>query len=335
MSPRKIRVHIFCSVKGGVGKSTLAVACAKILAKRGRVPVLFDCDLTGTSLADGLNLHPPQVSLHEDGAIDLLAPPSEQPFHSVETYRQLRRKRDHAILEEEKWKDRPLPPPYVNDALHSAWMYLRPMRVDSLLWKIEPDDGVLYFPSSSAHEDVLQTAEWFYTDRPFEFARALMITLNGLAQQMPKLTDVIIDLPPGIWGFPHEVLVLARNMIDDPLLERAPLVTEEAIHWKPNPFMVSSRDPNDFVPALEYVARHLDKVPTLKPLINRATEGIDAVRQKARERLGSILGASGLDEMMESVEVSEALAQLFWRGDVETDRIPARIEKVLRLEEKG
>lgn len=337
MNPRKIRVHLFCSVKGGVGRSTLAVICAKLLASLGRVPVVLDCDLTGTSLADGLNLRPPQVALEEDGAMDLVAPPSELPFHSAEMYRTLRRRREQMIFEEgdhSKWKDRPLPPPYINDAVHFAFMYLEPVRMDSLLWRMEPDDGVLYFPSSSAQEDVLQTAEWFYTDKPFEFAKALMMTMNAMAQQMPRITDIIIDLPPGIWGFPHEALVLAHSLMKDPFLKQTTLDTPELIYWEPNPFMVSSRDPNDFVPALEYIARHSDKLPMLKPLVNRANEGLEAVRAMARERLGPVLGASGLDEKMEAIEFSDALAHLFWRGDIRRESIPERVIKTLRLLEE-
>ena len=37
MTPRKITLHVFCSAKGGVGKSTLAVTCAKLLAETGTV----------------------------------------------------------------------------------------------------------------------------------------------------------------------------------------------------------------------------------------------------------------------------------------------------------
>jgi Mrp family chromosome partitioning ATPase len=51
MPPRTIGLHVFCSAKGGVGKSTLAVAAAKLLADRGRTCVLVDADLTGTPSA--------------------------------------------------------------------------------------------------------------------------------------------------------------------------------------------------------------------------------------------------------------------------------------------
>ncbi len=55
-----IDLHVFASAKGGVGKSTLAVACAKLLAATpGCLPIVVDADMTGTSLADGLRGLPP------------------------------------------------------------------------------------------------------------------------------------------------------------------------------------------------------------------------------------------------------------------------------------
>lgn len=70
----------------------------------------------------------------------------------------------------------------------------------------------------------------------------------------------------------------------------------------------------------------------LKPLVNRANEGLEAVRAMARERLGPVLGTLGLDEKMEAIEFSDALAHLFWRGDIRRESIPERIIKTLLCE---
>lgn len=56
---RTVSLHAFCSTKGGVGKSTLAVAWTELLRVDGRRCVLLDADLTGSSLADGLDLCSP------------------------------------------------------------------------------------------------------------------------------------------------------------------------------------------------------------------------------------------------------------------------------------
>lgn len=334
MNRRTIRLHTFCSVKGGVGKSTLATACAKILAARGRVPVLVDCDLTGTSLADGLRLRAPAVTLLEDGSIDLEAPPTGELL-TVEQTRALRAQRRDALRRDaQTWKDRPHPPPYLNDPLNYAFLTKQPARVDALLWRHERDDGVLYLPSSSTHDDVIQSVEWFF-GQPFDWARSFAWTLDGLAQQVPALSDVVVDLPPGIWGFPHETLVLVSTLLhEEPMPDDYPPWHAGPIRWAPNPFLVTSRDPNDIVPALEYVARQRARVPILKPIVNRDTEGLKALRSMARARVGPLLEAAGLHETLERVAEISSLARLFWDGDAPVDEALREVRKTLRLEEE-
>jgi hypothetical protein len=335
MSDRAIRLHAFFSVKGGVGKSTLATVCAKIQAAKGRVPVLIDCDLTGTSIADGLRLRAPKVALHPDGSIDLEAAPTGEPCYSVVESWRLRAARRARLQTDEKPQDQPQPPPYLNDALNHVFVTETPARVDALLWLQEREDGVLYLPSSSAHGDVVQSIEWLYGE-PFDWARSLVLTLDHLAQQMPALTDVVLDLPPGIWGLSHETLVLMSVLFHGtPLPADYPPWHAGPVRWLPNPFMVMTRDPNDFVPALEYVARHTFKIPTLKPIVNRVNEGLAELRGVARERLGPILGAAGLEEKLDKVDLIDALAKLFWDGDIASDSVPRAVMKTLRLEEKA
>jgi hypothetical protein len=48
----KINVISFHSVKGGVGKTSLAIAAAAILGKQSKKTLLVDADITGTSLMD-------------------------------------------------------------------------------------------------------------------------------------------------------------------------------------------------------------------------------------------------------------------------------------------
>ncbi|MFS8068808.1 MAG: P-loop NTPase [Byssovorax sp.] len=335
MSERTIHLHTFGSVKGGVGKSTLATVCAKLLARRGRVPVLVDCDLTGTSLADGLRLCAPVVAEHEDGAIDLEAPPTGEMLSLDETRSRRTARRDALRRDGEKWKDRPRPPPYFNDPLNYTFLTKRPARVDALLWKHEREDGVLYLPSSSTHDDVVQSVEWFFGE-PFDWARSFAWTLDGLAQQMPTLTDVVVDLPPGIWGFSHEALVIVSTLLlGEPMPDDYPPWHVGSIRWVPNPFLVMSRDPNDIVPALEYVALQRAKVSTLKPLVNRDTEGMNAIRAMAKSRIGPVLEATGLHETLGLVSEMSALARLFWEGDVTLDKEARRnVSKTLRLEDE-
>ena len=89
MSPRAIDLYAFCSAKGGVGKSTLALTCARLLGEpKERGCLLIDADLTGTSLADGLDLRAPVVGLAADGqGLDLQAAPTGQHHDWSETHR--------------------------------------------------------------------------------------------------------------------------------------------------------------------------------------------------------------------------------------------------------
>jgi hypothetical protein len=148
-------IYAFCSAKGGTGKTTLAVACAKLLAADGRVPVLIDADVTGTSIADGLRLCAPKVTRRADGMIDLKAPPTGY-FSRAQTL-ELRRAR--AVT---SWTTVPPPPTYLNDALTHNCGDWEECNVASLLWKHEKEDGVLYVPSSALLRDVGIALGWLY-----------------------------------------------------------------------------------------------------------------------------------------------------------------------------
>ncbi len=333
MSERTIRLHTFCSVKGGVGKTSLAIACAKILAAQGRVPVLIDCDLTGTSLADGLDLRAPKAKLHEDGSIDLEAEPTGNDLYTVAESRRMRARRRFALQTDEKWKDHPHPPPFFNDPLNFAYANKRAPRIDGMIWRHERNDGVLYLPSSSTYDDMTQSLEWFFGEA-FDFARAFAINLDALAKQIPSLTDVVVDLPPGIWGFPHYVLDLVSMLHyqdEEPLPEDYAVMRAGAIRWVPNPFLVTSRDPNDLVPALEYIAMHQYRLPLLRPLVNRTIVGISAVRKVVEERLGPMVSLARLDEKMVVVDHLQPLANIFVNGDVDIALLPQSVLNVLRL----
>src|SRR5688500_17844850 len=129
---RNITLHVFCSVKGGVGKSTLATTCAKLLAGSGRAPLLVDADLTGTSLADGLRLCAQKTALRPDGTVNVEAAPTGEFCTRDEVVRLRRRRRDTP-------ERKGLPPAYLNDALRpyldSKLEYEGEVRVDALFWR--------------------------------------------------------------------------------------------------------------------------------------------------------------------------------------------------------
>ena len=68
-----VTLHVFCSAKGGVGKTSLAVEAASMFARDpNRRCVLIDSDFTGTSIADDLDLCAPKTRTRLDGTLEML-----------------------------------------------------------------------------------------------------------------------------------------------------------------------------------------------------------------------------------------------------------------------
>lgn len=315
MSDRTITLHVFCSVKGGVGKSTLATVLAKLLVERGRVPVLVDCDFTGTSLADGLRLRAPRVAERADGTLDLGAAPTGE-HHDVEETRHLRRRRRDTGA-----KDRITSPVYLNDLLgdpgddddHS-------LRADASLWLHEKDDRVAYLPSSSIERDVVKSLNWFNSPVLFDWARRALWTFHSLVTHRADLTDIVVDLPPGTWGFSHQMLVIASMLHARKLLpESYPPWNRDGIQGRADAFLITSQDDNDLLPALEFVGAHLRQLPAFQPLANRVTLSPNALRDKARSLLGARVSVSGIEERLRIVGHDRKLAEIFQVGDVSFD----------------
>lgn len=322
---RDVRLHSFCSVKGGVGKSTLAVACARRLANSGRVPVLIDADLTGTSLADGLNLVAPRVALTEGGTMDLSQPAPGGFYTSTET-RALRSVRRGTAQREPA-----PPPPYLNDVL----VYDPEIRAEAALWRAAQPDGVHYLPSSALDDDVRQALHWLHGPHPFEWVQRFTWLLDGLLCALPAVSDFVIDLPPGVWGFTHELMVLISTLsASKPLPAQYPDWSN--LRWQVNPFLVLTPDRNGLLPSLEYFARTRLRVPNLRPLLNRRTEAAESVRARARRLLGSPLSALGMDQHLVFIdEDPEQLGQLFTTGDETPSGVApewSRFDTILRLE---
>jgi hypothetical protein len=314
---RTISLYAFCSIKGGVGKSTLAVASAKLLAtQEGRVPLLIDADLTGTSLADGLLLKAPVVPLRPDGALDLDAPPTGK-LHTLEETWRLRSARKNA-----SWQDRAPPPAYLNDALnYQGAEGGQECRVEGMLWRHERADGVLYLPSSPFKRDVALSLGWLYGEDPFRWICRLTWVLDALIERLPSLSDIVVDLPPGVWegGFTHELLVLASMLSRrEALPEGYPAWESSRIHWQVTPFLVTTPDWNDLLPALEYTAAHSALLPTLRPVVNRTgSESPVELRARLRRRLDPALANLGIDEQLAHVdELGRSLGQVFRAGDL-------------------
>lgn len=333
MDIRTITLHTFCSVKGGVGKSTLAVACASLLAESGHPTLVLDADLTGTSLADGLRLQAPVLALRQDGTLDLATTPEPPRFYSEEESQRLLRRRWEAT------DGQPRHVPLLNDALaYEAFTDRGPQqgecRIDALLWRHASDNGVRYLPSSATQVDVEDALGWLYrTDYPLIWVRRLTWLLHEALQRLPDLRHIVIDLPPGLVGFAREVLVLLPYLAHQrPLPEGYPPLTA-AYRWRVNPFLVSSMDRNDNFAAVQYLVDLRRSLPTLLLLVNRSTTGLDPLRQTVERFAEDDPLLDGLEKAVIAVdEMRSTLGRVFVEGGLTLDSRVRALRQKLRLE---
>jgi hypothetical protein len=139
-----------------------------------------------------------------------------------------------------------------------------------------------------------------------------MCTLRDLAEGDPEITDVVLDLPPGTWGFAHTALVamLALEAKGGASRDGG---GSDAIRWVINPILVTSADRNALLPTLEYLAANDHHFgPTgLRPVINRATEAPEATRRRVPFMLPEPLNRLGLEERLVFVSESGEMARIF------------------------
>jgi hypothetical protein len=284
--PRKITLHVFASAKGGVGKSTLAVTCAKLLAEgRDRVPVVIDADMTGTSLADGLRLLAPDATLLSDGTIDIEAAHTGRFLSRDEVKRRRRLRRDSR-------DKRGLPPPFLNDALRPFLLgkaeELKDLRIDSLLWRHEADADVWYLPSSALRDDVVESLGWFARD-PYDWMGAMTVVLHRLSMQRPEVSDVVVDLPPGLFGFGAEMLWLTSAIQRRQMPEGYPDWTSGEVIWNARIYVVTTPDENDLLPVYENVALQRRTFGSAHVLVNKSVAPLPKPAEIVGETLGILI----------------------------------------------
>lgn len=310
-----VTLHAFCSAKGGVGKSTLAVACAKLLAAdKTRKCVLIDADLTGTSLADGLDLCAPKTRTRDDGSLDLDAPP-DVGFHSKDETRKLRRQRRFT-----KWTDVAPLPAYLNDILihrHGERLdglsEMRECPVSAAFWRHEHEDDVYYLPSSPLPRDVSIALGWLYHEKAFSWIQRMTWLFDAMREQVTDLTDIVVDLPPGLFGFAHEMLVLSSHVSRKVQLPAGyPEWHTTPNAWDARAYLVTSEDRNDLRVSAEYFTEHHLRIPRLVPLVNRRTLDFSDTQNVIREEIGDM----GVAEKFDAVDEMPALRKVFVTGDL-------------------
>lgn len=323
---RRVTLHVFCSIKGGVGKSTLATACAKLLAAHGRVPLLIDADLTGTSIADGLSLCAPKTALREDGSVDVEAPPTGQLLPREEVVRLRRLRRDNPLRKGS-------PPAYLNDALrpyleNNLERYVA-VRTDALLWRYEDDDGVRYLPSSALRPDMEESLRWFSLEA-FDWTGAMILLLESAAGSWPALTDVVIDVPPGLFGFSQEMLALSSTLMRGNLPDGYPDWKTGPIVWDARAFLVSTADNNDILPVYEYMAQNVTQLMDARILVNKASTVLPAPEDVLGPMLGAQIDARRVHQVP---SLPRTLGRVFLEGNIALDEDVKRLALLFVPEE--
>ena len=334
MATRTIQLHIFASSKGGVGKSTLAVMAARHMAVAGRRVALFDLDLSGSSLADGLRLVAPDVALTDTDQLDFAQPPGG--FLS----------RDDTL--DRRWMrypgGRPEFVPFLNEAFDMAVPHADAVPpIEALCWRAEPDDKVAYFPSSPLQGDVEEATNALFWRDSIDWPVRLSWLVQRSLEQLPDLDTLVFDLSPGLFGAGRAALALGARLVDrnplNPDYGFAPLMTDLSIAWDLHPWLITTPDHDALLATLGSTVLYDGNVPDVVPLVNRAVSP-GSVRRfierelppelRVEERLvflgeaaatlgrifqGDELGAADLKRR--SPDFSEAIRRIFVsRGDI-------------------
>ncbi len=323
---RSLHLHAFCSMKGGVGKSTLAVASATRLAQQGRRVILIDADMTGSSLSDGLLLRAPVVAVNSNGFMDLTAPATGEFLSLEETVRR-RDERQRAQ------KDRvQVPPPYFNDALICPRIDGRECNLDALLWRHDEIPSLRVLPASPLRADVAVAVGWLYREEHFVWATRLCQLLFSLVEQQTDLSDVVFDLPPGLFGFAQAALTMMALLGGEgPLPETLPRFVEAGVQIRLNPFLVTTPDRNALVVSVEEYLRLAPHLPALELLVNRSYEGLYGVLRDLEQRFGLALKALDLAKSIRVVGEDVDLGRIFRSGGVGMVTPMTLLDHVLRL----
>lgn len=288
----RLRGFSFHSVKGGVGKSTLATACAIGMAHTRSTPVvLIDMDLTGTSLADVLMLEAPEWEAFEGSLYEAMLSAPKGFSDRDATWRRIddRRSASSAYTSDA--------PPYLNDYLR----YQPPITAApdedahprSLLWRFSgAPDNLQVIPSSALPDDVEAIMPLVFSEDQSAFLQGrLEFLIDALIKDAQERghdeLTLIFDTPPTIPGLSRAVLSLALRL-DRPT--KLPLVSgdhlpfdlEEAkVDW--NACLVMTQDLQDQRALLRWfdkIKQDEDPGSCLRLIVNRVTGDESQIRAR-------------------------------------------------------
>lgn len=291
--PKSLRCASFHSVKGGVGKSTLSYLAARRLAEYGPV-ALIDADLTGTSLADVLDLRAPRWNgLEPSERLPLDRQPDD--WHPVDR----RRVNLDARANESDGHCRVVP--LLNDFLLWTKDRYNPeddVHPEALFWKLPAADPLakrlFVVPSSALPNDLSQILPLIYDELHAAYLESRLEWLLHWILERTPVRRVVFDTPPTIPGLSRAVLSMAMRLPKyEPLAddEGTPLaLTREhatRISWAP--FLVVSTDMQDLRAADRWLdGRPQDELSQICVVLNRANGQWEDIGEKLKQRLSAV-----------------------------------------------
>jgi hypothetical protein len=205
----------FHSVKGGVGKSHLALGAAKSAALGGPA-YLIETDLLGTSLVDALPVRAPRWRGDPRLTFERLAFEIPDGFHEERITRALIDARGRS-------KDAgPRGVPFLNDFLLYAgehWDEGRECRVDAVRWQLDPKLPDLHvIPCSPLPRDIAAIEPLCSDEHHSAFIEGRLERLLALIAKLHAGRDVavVFDCPRGILGVARAVLSLGLRLSSKP-----------------------------------------------------------------------------------------------------------------------
>jgi hypothetical protein len=277
----RLPVYVFFSVKGGVGKTALATAAAVAFGTSGHTVALLDADFTGTTIADGLALRAPSLVLANGGL--RWRGPSDRLLDREETIRRRRLR---------GYQDDPVGLPYLDELLFGRARRFDPA---AIAWSHDETPSIRWYPSSPSPADTQRAARALLGGQ--SFVQRLGEVVRQIAGSLGPDGVVLVDLPPGMFGFPT---AFAR-LLSEP---------SDVLH-RMVPVLVTTDDRNDLYRSTEEAVPLRLSFPETRWLLNRNQRAVEDVRADIRRFLGEQWGSSRIEYELKELGWSSELSRLF------------------------
>lgn len=312
----RVRAWVFAAVKGGVGKTTLANAVALHRARSGGRVLVLELDLLGTSVCDALQLRAPQRRVLGEGQIDLVEA-GAHPFLTLDQTWSAMSARMRTQL-------RPAGVPFLNDAVvHDFQGFTDDVWLPGLAWCREPDDRICWLPTSPSPHDMRVAAGWLRHSDPAPMITRLVRLVEMAPVMDPHLTDLVFDLPPGLYGFADLLLGALAQVA----------AAGRTANWDVRRLLVTTPDRQDLLSTARAWLDLQAESERFIPVLNRATEHQRRDCEALLLERMPVLRALGFSDRLQRVGLHPSTLGSWFQGGAFGDKLLP--EEVGRLGTEG